>query len=519
MDNRGIVKSAFKMSVVTFISRVFGLIREWVRGYLLGTSGSSDAFAISFMLPNLLRRLVGEGAMTVAFIPVFSDYIERESREDLDDFVNSFFTMVFMFLILVVALTILFAPVLRYFLPEFSKIPGKIELTIFLTRLMFPYILFISLAALSQSILNTYKVFVPSAATPILLNICIITIGLLLGARMRDAGIALGIGVLTGGILQFFFQIPFLRKRNIKYRLHFHFKNPGVRKVFFLMLPGAVGAGVYQINTLISQLIAATLKEGSVAALRFSNVLVEVVLGVFIISISTVILPALSEKSTKGDKEGMKSDLRFALRLVFLITLPATFGLIVLRYPIIRMLFEYGEFSEKSTMMVAYALLFHALGLCGTGGTRVIVQMFFSMKDTRTPVYIAVVVMAINIILCYVLSKPLELGGIALAGSIAAFCNLFLLYVILRRRVGIILDMEIVSSFLKSLLASAVMAVSLHILSKYFTRIMLESKAYNAGLTILLLVLGIMLFFVMNILFKNKDVAALKRALVNKLKK
>ena len=183
MDNRGIVKSAFKMSVVTFISRVFGLIREWVRGYLLGTSGSSDAFAISFMLPNLLRRLVGEGAMTVAFIPVFSDYIERESREDLDDFVNSFFTMVFMFLIPVVALTILFAPVLRYFLPEFSKIPGKIELTIFLTRLMFPYILFISLAALSQSILNTYKVFVPSAATPILLNICIITIGLLLRDR------------------------------------------------------------------------------------------------------------------------------------------------------------------------------------------------------------------------------------------------------------------------------------------------------------------------------------------------
>ena len=504
MDNRGIVKSAFGMGIVTFISRIFGLAREWLRGYLLGTSGSSDAFALAFMFPNLLRRLVGEGAMTAAFVPVFSDYLKKENREDLDNFVSSFFTMVFFFIVLIVALTVIFAPVLKYFLPGFARIPEKIELTIFLTRLMFPYILFISLAALTQSILNTYRVFVPSATTPILLNISIISIGLLFGYRVKDPAIALGIGVLIGGMLQFSFPMPFLLKRGIKYRFSFQLKNPGVRKVFFLMIPGTVGAGVYQI-------IAATLEEGSVAALRFSNVLVEVVLGIFIISISTVILPALSEKSSRGDRAGMKHSLAFALRLVFLITLPAMFGLIILRFPIIRMLFKYGQFTERSTEMVAYALLFHAPGICGTGGTRIIVQMFFSMKDTKTPLYVAVVVMGINLLLCFVLSGPLRLGGIALAGTISAFINFFLLLIILKRRVGRIIDGEAVSSLLKSLFASVIMAVMLYFLLRFFSDIMLKTRVYNAGLTVLLLLAGIFVFFFLNIIFKNKDVLELKK--------
>ena len=516
MDNRRIVKSAFSMSVVTFVSRVFGLVREWLRGYLLGTSGSSDAFALAFMFPNLLRRLVGEGAMTAAFVPVLSDYIEKNEKSDLDEFVNSFFSMLFFTLIFIVVLMIALAPVLKYLLPEFAKSPEKMELTIFLSRMMFPYIFFISLAALTQSILNTYKVFVPSAMTPILLNISIISAGLLLGYRMQNPAIALGIGVLLGGLLQFFFPLPFLIKKDIKYRLSFQVKNPGVRKVFFLMLPGTIGAGVYQINTLVSQFIAATLEEGSVAALRFSNVLVEVVLGVFVISLSTVILPALSERSSKGDMEGMKQTLAFAMRLVFLITLPAMFGLIVMRVPLVRMLFRYGQFTEQSTAMVAYALLFHAPGLCGTGGTRVVVQMFFAMKDTKTPVYVAAVAMAVNILLCFALSGPLKLGGIALAGSVSAFLNFFLLLVILRRRTGSIITPEVVYSLLKSLVSSVIMAGVLYLLVMSFSELMNRTRVYNAGLTVLFLVVGIFIFFILNVLFKNRDVLELKKIILGK---
>lgn len=511
MDNRRIVQSAIHISFFTIISRILGYFREWVRGYLLGTTGSSDAFTMAFMFPNLLRRLVGEGALTAAFVPIFSDYLERSGREELDRFVKSFFTLLFFFLLFLVILALILAPILRYFLPEFAKIPKKIELTIFLTRLMFPYILLISLAALTQAILNSYKVFIPSAATPILLNVAIITLGLLMGTRMKEPGIALGIGVLLGGLLQFFFQIPFLNKRGISYGFHPDFRNPGVRKVFLLMIPGAIGAGVYQINALFSQFIAAFLEEGSVAALRFSNTLEELILGGFVISISTVILPALSEKSSRGDREGMMQNLRFALRLVFFITIPATFGLLILRYPIVRMLFQYGRFDEKSTDMVAYALFFHAFGLCGTGGARVTVQMFYSMKDTKTPVYIAFIAMAINLVLCYYLSKYLRLGGIALAGSISAFFNFYLLLIILKRRVGRIMDASALKSLLKSLSSSMVMGAVLYFALQTFGEVMESRRIYNAGITLSFLLFGSLLYFLINILLKNRDAIALIR--------
>jgi putative peptidoglycan lipid II flippase len=361
MEKDQIVQSAFGMSVVTFVSRILGLMREWLRGYLLGTSGSSDAFALAFLFPNLLRRLVGEGALMAAFVPVISDYLEQQNREKLEDFVYSFFTLLFLILICIVVVALTFAPLLRFFLPEFTKIEGKIELTVALTRLMFPYILFISLAALSQAILNAHKIFIPSATTPVLLNISIISLGFVLGNRLTDPAYALGMGVILGGIIQFFFQWPFLRRRGISYRFRGHFRNEGVRQVLRLMVPGAIGAGVYQINALVSQFIAAFLEEGSVAALRFSLTLVELVLGIFVISLSTVILPVLSEKASRGDLEGMKENLRFALRLVFLITLPATFGLIILRYQIITMLFRYGRFTAQSVDMVAHALLFRSM--------------------------------------------------------------------------------------------------------------------------------------------------------------
>ena len=517
MDNKKIVKSAMRMSLVTFISRVSGLFRDQIIGILMGTSNSSDAFTLAFRFPNLLRRLVGEGAMLASFVPVFSHYVEKGNKEELDDFVQSFFTLLFVALVAIVALGILLSPLLRWLLPAFSKVPGKVELTILLTRMMFPYILFISLSALTQAILNTYKVFVPSATTPILLNLAIIAAGLLLGFRARDPAVALAIGVLLGGALQFLFPIPYMSRMGARFRFVFHITNPGVKRVFLLMLPATVGAGVYQINVFISDFIAALLEEGSVTALRFSNTLVEVVLGIFIISISTVILPALSEKASRGDREGMKASLAFALRLVFLVTLPATFGLMALGAPIVRMLFRYGAFGEQSTGMVAYALAFQSLGLCGVGGTRVIVQMFFSMKDTRTPVYVAVATMAVNLGLCYLLRFPLRLGGVALAGSIASYVNFFLLLAILEKRVGRVVDRELAVSVLKGIAASALMAGPLFYAVHALGARMETSRLANAAITLLLLCGGLVLFFVFSVILKNGDLLTVKNMLVKKI--
>ena len=518
MNNKHIAKSAFYMSIVTFTSRLFGLAREWLRGYLLGTSSSSDAFTIAFMFPNLLRRLVGEGALTAAFIPVFSDYLSKNNKEELDNFIKSFFTVLLLFLILIVSVVLIFAPLLRYVLPEFTKIPGKIELTVILTRIMFPYILFISLAALSQAILNSFKIFVPSATTPILLNISIITLGFLLARKFFDASFALAIGVIFGGILQFSFQLPFLSKKGIKYGFEFDINNPGVKRVILLMLPGAIGAGVYQINALVSQIIAAFLEEGSVAALRFSNTLVELVLGVFVISISTVILPALSEKSSHGDIKGMKENLSFALKLVFIVTLPSMVGLVILRRPIVSMLFRYGKFSQTSVEMVSFALIFHSIGIAGTGAARIVVQMFYSMKDTKTPVYIATVSMAINLLLCYFLSLYLKLGGIALAGSISSYSNYFLLWILLKHRIGRITDKTLIFSVIKSFLSSIIMGMILYLGYKSFQDFMEISRCNNALITILLLIIAVIVYILFNLMLKNREIIALINIIRTKLK-
>jgi putative peptidoglycan lipid II flippase len=452
-----------------------------------------------------------------AFVPVISDYLEQQNREKLEDFVYSFFTLLFLILVCLVALAVTLAPLLRFFLPEFVNVEGKIRLTVALTRLMFPYILFISLAALSQAILNAHKVFLPSATTPVLLNISIISLGFALGNRLTDPAYALGMGVILGGIIQFFFQWPFLKRRSISYRFRGHFRNEGVRQVLRLMVPGAIGAGVYQINALVSQFIAAFLEEGSVAALRFSLTLVELVLGIFVISLSTVILPVLSEKASKGETEAMKDNLRFALRLVFLITLPATFGLMILRYQIVTMLFRYGRFTAQSVDMVAYALLFHAIGLIGIGGTRVVVQMFYSMKDTKTPVYVAAAVMAINIVLCYYLSKPLQLGGIALAQTISSFCNFFSLLYLMSLRVGRIADRSVWIGLVKSTGSAICMAGLLLFLLNLFREFMKGSRAYNAVLTIAIIAAGLILFFIVNLLLRNHDVIELRRIARSKM--
>jgi putative peptidoglycan lipid II flippase len=518
MENRRIARSALGIGVVTFTSRLFGLMREWLRGYLLGTTGSSDAFSIAFLFPNLMRRLVGEGALVAAFIPVFSDYRQEARRKELLEFVHSFFTLLLMFLLFIVLVMIVAAPILRFILPKYAAVPGKIELTVFLTRLMFPYVLFICLAALTQAILNTFKVFVPSAVTPILLNIAIIAAGFSLGMRTKDPAIALGIGVIIGGVLQFFFQVPFLKKYGIGYRFSFRWKNSGVRRVFLLMVPATVGAGVYQINALISLFIAASLEEGSVAALRFSNTIVELVLGVFIISISTVILPALSEKSSEGDPEAMKRILNFALRMTFLITVPSTFGLMILRVPIVNMLFRYGKFTENSTAMVSYAILFHAIGISATGGTRVLVQMFYSLKDMKTPVLVAGISVAVNVALCILLSGPLRLGGIALAGSVASYCNFFVLYVFLTRRVGVFLDKDAVLVFCKALIASAGMGIVLFWAKRLLDDIMASSRVNNAGLTLLLLVGAVLCYIALSLLLKNRDIMEMARLIVKRMK-
>ncbi len=432
-----LLRAAMSMATITLLSRILGLVREQVRAIYLGTGGASDAFGVAFMLPNLLRRLVGEGAMSAAFVPVFNDMLEKEGEERTWLFANRFLTLLGMVLVVISTLGVVGSGLLVALVaPGFTEqYPETRDLAVKLAAIMFPYILLVSLAAVIQGMLNSYKVFWVSAFTSVLLNIAVIGTALVLAPRMEEAAYALAIGVMIGGALQLLFQVPFVYKLGFRWRLRIDF-GPGVRKVLWLMLPGVFGAGIYQINVLVSQALASSLPEGSISSLQYSTRLLELTLGVFAISVSTVILPMLSRQAARQEWTEMRDTMGFAVRMVCFICVPSMCGLYLLRTPVVRLLFQYGEFDEQSLQMTTWALTFHLAGLVFIALSRIYVQAFYSRMDTRTPVWIAAGAMGVNIVACLTLRGPLENGGIALANSLAAAFQVVLLVVLLRRHLA-----------------------------------------------------------------------------------
>jgi putative peptidoglycan lipid II flippase len=427
------------MSAMTLLSRVLGLVREQVRAVYLGTGAASDAFGLATSIPNLFRRLVAEGAMTAAFIPVLAEYLRRGKDEETRDFLSRFFTLLTLAVAAFTVVGILISPWLieTFFASEFQNVPGKVRLTIVLTQLMWPYLFFVSLSAMLQAVLNAKKIFGPSAFTPVLLNLCIIGLGVGLAPFVPDPAYALVAGFLVGGVAQIAFQVPYLlRWTTIRFGVDFQMFGPGVVRVLKIMVPGVFAAGIYQINIFVSQLIASRLPEGSIASLQYSIRLQELVLGLFVVSVAQVILPTLSEQTAADDTEGVKDTLSYATRLLAFVTLPATVALMLLGPAIVRLLFQFGEFDAESTRQTAFALVFHAVGLFPIGLSRVQNQVFYAHKDLKTPTIVSAVVMVVNIVLCVALAEPLRQGGIALAGSVASGVNAVVFAVILHHRLG-----------------------------------------------------------------------------------
>jgi len=457
-EHKKIARAATVVGGATLLSRVFGFIRDMVVAQLFGAGMSTDAFFVAFRIPNLLRRLVGEGALTASFIPVYSEYIAQHSKREGDDLVNASFSVLAVFLILITALGIAFSPwIVKVLAYGFSQDPDKFRLTVLLNRLMFPYIFFIGLVALAMGVLNTRKRFAAPALAPVLLNVSIIVCALSLSDKLAEPILALAIGVILGGVAQLFFQIPFIQKVGIHPRFCFSLSHPGVRRIGNLMAPSVLGLAVTQLNVIVTTFLASYLPEGSVSYLYYADRLLEFPMGIFAIAIATAVLPTLSEYSAKNDVQKLKETISFALRFVFFVTLPAMVGLIVLRQPILNLLFQRGAFTAHSAEMTAQALLYYALGLAAFAGVRIIVPAFYSLQDTKTPVKVAFIALLANAGLGVVLMTPLRHGGLALATSLAAGLNFVLLVILLRRKLGKIGASNIARSFLKNLAASLLM--------------------------------------------------------------
>ena len=458
-----ISRSVGQISAGTLVSRFLGVGRDISKAYMFGTGTAADAFTVAFRIPNLFRAFFAEGTLSAAFIPVFSDYLAANDREGAREAAAAVVTAL---LVVVTALTVvgvLLAPWLVKFMAYgFRDVPGKIPLTIDLTRLTFVYLVFVAMAAVYMGILNSLRHFWTPSIAPALLNLCLIaSIFLLcprLGSTPEDRVYGLAMGAVFGGVAQSTIMIPVLRRKGMLPTLRLCFSHPAVRKVARLMVPGLVGLGVVQINAVVDTYLGALLREGSVAALEYGNRLMQLPLGVFGAAMGTAVLPVLSIQAARNNVEELRSTLTYSLRMIAFIMIPATLGLIALRTPIIHLLFTRGEFSAASSLpMTASALLFYSSGLISYGSVKCVVPVFYSMKDTRTPVATAIVAMVSNVILNLILMRYLQLGGIALATALSSAINLALLMLLLRRRIGSFVDTGFLRSLLKTVACAVIM--------------------------------------------------------------
>jgi len=365
-------------------------------------------------------------------------------------------------LIFITILGILASPfIVKIMAPGFQTYPDKIAHCINLTRIMFPYILLIGIVGLFMGILNTLGHFAAPALAPLFLNLGMIASIFISEAIKIDPLYGLAYGVIIGGILQLMLQLPFIIKYKIPIIKKPDLTHPGIKKIGKLMIPSIFGSAVYQINILIGTILASLLPEGSVSYLYYADRLVQFPLGIFAIAAATALLPSLSRRAAVRDYEGLKKIFAYSIKMILFIMLPASVGLIILKEPIVILLFKRGAFSASAVKLTAYALLSYSIGLWAFSCVKITVSTFYSFCDTKTPVKIAVVSIILNIILSVILMKILSHSGIALATSLSSMINLGLLITFLRRKIGPIGGKEIIKSAIKSLICSLIMGIGL----------------------------------------------------------
>jgi putative peptidoglycan lipid II flippase len=454
---------------MTLVSRIFGLLRDITLATIFGASGGTDAFLVAFKIPNFMRRLFAEGAFSQAFVPVFSEYREKRSREATQDLLDHVAGRLGGILLLITIIGCLAAPLLVYlFAPGFSDEPERFQLTAELLRITFPYLFFIALVAFAGGILNSYGRFGVPAFTPVILNLCLIAAAWWFAPLFAEPLMALAWGVFTAGLLQLLFQIPSLLKIGLLPRPRFAHKHEGVTKILRLMLPAVIGSSVAQINLLLDTVIASFLMVGSVTWLYYSDRLLEFPLGVLGIAVATVILPALSNQHARESSAEFSNTLNWASRLVLVIAMPACIGLLMLAAPVLAALFQYGEFGAQDVHLASISLMGYILGLPGFILIKVLAPGYYARQDTKTPVRIAIIALCSNMVMNIAFVVPLVMAGyeaphvgLALATTCSAYLNAFMLYRGLRKAEIFIPNPGWLRLALQIALAAGVMALLL----------------------------------------------------------
>ncbi|MBZ5501587.1 MAG: murein biosynthesis integral membrane protein MurJ [Acidobacteriia bacterium] len=468
-----LLRSASVVALVTIISRICGYLRDQRITLLLGTSPAADAFILAFRIPSLIRRMTGEGSLGASFIPVFAGYLHHKPLPDAWAFAQKVFWNLAVVLSVLAVLGVVFSREVVHVVTMLSGNSAPREMAVYLNRIIFPVVLFVGLGALATAILHSFRVFALPAAAPVFFNLALIasSFGLVyrpilrwIPEAYRTPATALAIGVLAGGAIQLALQVPALWRRGMSFLPEFSVSDPGVRTVGRLMGPAFFGMGVYQINMFVDTIFAFSprLPSGSVTSLYVADRVMQLVLGSYAIALSTALLPTMSLQMAGGQWDEMKRTFGFALRIVSFITIPAAAGLILLRGPIIQVLFQHGQFAAGSTALTAHALLYYSLGLPAFAAIKLITPMYYSAQDTATPARAGLWALGMNIALnalfLLFFFRVLSNGGPALASSLAAYFNFGLLFFLFRRRYGCLGGRAWIGPLGKMLVCAAAMA-------------------------------------------------------------
>jgi putative peptidoglycan lipid II flippase len=506
-EKTGVARAAGILMVSMILSRILGYLRDVVIYAEFGQNRITDAYNAAFSIPDFLYMLLVGGALSSAFIPVFASYLSTDREEEAWEVASIIFNLIMTLMLLGILVGMVFTPqLIEVLVPGFS--PEYSALTVKLTRIMFAQALFMGLSGLCMGVLNAYKHFLMPAIGSVLYNLTIVVLGWIL-AVVFDLGImGFSIGVVVGAVANFSVQVPKLLQLGLRYRFAFNLRHPGVKKIFALMGPVLIGLSVTQFNLFVNQNLASTLPAGIVAALRTGQRIMQLPIGIFAVAVAVAIFPTLTEYSAKNEMDNFKRTMSLGTRSVIFLTLPAAVGLIVLRVPIVRLLFEQGEFTHQATLATAHALLFYSIGLFGYSAQQVLNRTFYSIQDTITPVVVGVMTIVINLVLNFTLIGPMGHGGLALAYSIAGIFNMAALLYFLRRKIGSINGRMFIISFFRSLSAALLMGVAVYITAGFFENNFDMARKVNQLIQVVTGVgVGFAFYMLLALLFKSEEVA------------
>jgi putative peptidoglycan lipid II flippase len=445
------------------VSRVLGLARDVVYAWLFGAGNQMDAFNVAFRIPNLVRDLFAEGAMSAAFVPTFTRHLATQGRADAWRLGRNVLSALVVATLVVSVLGIVFAvPLTTLLAGGYASVAGKLELTVLLTRIMFPFLVLVAVAVACMGMLNALGHFFVPALSPAMFNV-----GAIIGAfafvpLMPLVGLppaaGLAFGTLLGGFGQAAIQWPALRREGFRFRFGVRLDDPGLREILILMGPGTVGLAAVQINQFVNTLLATGQGTGAVSWLNYAFRLMYLPIGLFGVSIATAAVPTMSAQAAREDLAGMRATISSGLRLMLMLNVPATVGLIALASPIVAIIFERGSFTAADTPATAAALMFYAPGLVGYSAVKLASPAFYALRDSRTPVAVSMVAVVLNVVLNVTLVNVIGYRGLALGTAVSALANALILWWLLRRRLGGLDDRRVATALVKITLASVVMA-------------------------------------------------------------